>query len=429
MLRMRMSGENYTHDTATLGADPEGDNSVRLSSVLLVTPRWVRDGGVGAHVQASAALLAREGLEVHVLAAQVEPGEAFSGLTIHTSPELFNADAPMDVRLGEAGSLQPSVTHLHQVDDAGIVQFMQRLSPVVISAHGYTACTSGVYYFQPGEECTRGHGPGCVPNLIARGCAHAGNRKTMATMPRRYREVTRRLEALRRADLAVSYSSAVDRHLAANGITHRTIVPYFPTMAAKPGSGHDTRRRVVFAGRIVGSKGVDVLIRAARNVEAEFIICGEGRRLDDMRRLAEELGIGERVRFAGWLDADRLAEEFANASLVVIPSLWPEPFGLVGIEALAAGRPAVASSTGGIVDWLEHGVSGLCVPPGDELALARALNELLADPGMQQTMGAAGRRAVAERFSPETHVTALVKGYRGARSRWQSGARLTTAHA
>jgi glycosyltransferase involved in cell wall biosynthesis len=426
---MRMSGENYTHDSAILGTHPEGNSSVTLSSALLITPRWVRDGGVGAHVQASAALLAGEGLDVHVLAAQIEPGDALDGLTIHASPELFNTDAPMEVRLADAGSLQPSVTHLHQVDDAGLVQFMQRISPVVISAHGYTACTSGVYYFQPGEECTRGHGPGCVPNLMARGCAHAGNRKTMATMPRRYRQVSRALEALRRADLAVSYSSAVDRHLAANGIAHRTIVPYFPTMATKPGSGHEDRRRVVFAGRIVGSKGVDVLVRAARHVEAEFVICGEGRRLSDMRRLAEELGIAQRVRFAGWLDGDALADEFANASLVVIPSLWPEPFGLVGIEALAAGRPAVASATGGIVDWLEDGVSGLCVAPGDEAALAAALNELLADPGRQETMGAAGRRVVAERFSPQTHVTALVDGYRGARARWQSHAGLMTAHA
>jgi glycosyltransferase involved in cell wall biosynthesis len=417
---MRMSGENYTHDRAILGTHPEGNSSVTLSSALLITPRWVRDGGVGAHVQASAALLAGEGLDVHVLAAQIEPGDALDGLTIHASPELFNTDAPMEVRLADAGSLQPSVTHLHQVDDAGVVQFMQRISPVVISAHGYTACTSGVYYFQPGEECTRGHGPGCVPNLMARGCAHAGNRKTMATMPGRYRRVSRALEALRLADLAVSYSSAVDRHLAANGIAHRTIVPFFPTMTPKPGSGHDARRRVVFAGRIVRSKGVDVLIRAARDVEAEFVICGEGRRLSDMRRLAEKLGIAERIRFAGWLDADRLAEEFANASLVVMPSLWPEPFGLVGIDALAAGRPVVASATGGVLDWLEDGVSGLCVPPGDELALAAALNELLADPEKQKTMGMAGRRVVADRFSPASHLTALTSAYASARSSWQS---------
>jgi glycosyltransferase involved in cell wall biosynthesis len=245
----------------------------------------------------------------------------------------------------------------------------------------------------------------------------------MAALPGKYRGTSRGLEALRRADLAVSYSSSVDRHLATNGIARRTVVPYFPTMTPKEGSGHATRRRVVFAGRIVLAKGIDVLIRAARHVDAEFVICGEGRRLNDMRRLTQKLGIAQRVCFKGWLDADSLADEFANASLVVMPSVWPEPFGLVGIEGLAAGRPAVASSTGGIVDWLEHGVVGLRVPPGDESELARALNELLADPGRQETMGMAGRRVVADRFSPERHVAALVDGYQRARSSWQAGPR------
>jgi glycosyltransferase involved in cell wall biosynthesis len=402
-------------------AEPGDDTSVTLSEVLIVTPRWARDGGVGAHVQASGALLARQGLQVHVLAAQVEAGEPVGGLTVHHSPELFDAGSPMEKRLGGARSLLPTVTHLHQVDDPQIVEFMRQTAPVVISAHGYTACTAGVYYFSPGEECTRSHGLGCVPNLLARGCSHASHRKTIATLPGKYRRATGGLDALRRADLAVSYSSSVDRHLAANGIARRTVVPYFPTMATRPGSGHGTRRRVVFAGRIVLAKGIDVLIRAARRVDAEFVICGEGRRLQDMRDLARELGVAERVSFKGWLDAERLADEFANASLVVIPSVWPEPFGLVGIEALAAGRPAVASATGGVGDWLEDGVAGLCVPPGDEGELARALNELLADPDRQQTMGTAGRRLVAERFSPERHVTALLNGYRAARSGWESG--------
>jgi glycosyltransferase involved in cell wall biosynthesis len=115
-----------------------------------------------------------------------------------------------------------------------------------------------------------------------------------------------------------------------------------------------------------------------------------------------------------------LADELANASVVVVPSLWPEPFGLVGIEALAAGRPAVGSSTGGIGDWLEHGVSGLCVAPGDAPALARALNELLADPDRQRVMGIAGREAVAQRFSPDRHLAALLEGYRAARSTWDT---------
>ena len=104
---------------------------------------------------------------------------------------------------------------------------------------------------------------------------------------------------------------------------------------------------------------------------------------------------------------------------MVVPSIWPEPFGLVGIEALAAGRPVVASATGGIVDWLQDGVNGLAVAPGSPRALASALNELLADPARQQTMGAAGKRMVAERFTPERHVSALLQAYATARATWR----------
>jgi glycosyltransferase involved in cell wall biosynthesis len=324
----------------------------------------------------------------------------------------------MRARLGDAVADAPEVVHLHQVDDPQILTALQSAAPVVISAHGYTACTSGVYYFQPGQECTRGHGLGCVPNLLARGCAHTRHRKTL---PVKFRNATRGRSALERADLAVSYSSAVDRHLAANGIERRMLVPYFPTMPARQGSGHSGRRRVVFAGRIVWLKGIDVLIRAATRVEAEFVVCGDGRELDHMREQARRLGVEERVRFTGWLGAEELAGELADASLVVLPSLWPEPFGLVGIEAFAAGRPAVASATGGVGDWLEHGVNGLSVPPADAERLADAVNELLADPERQRLMGIAGRDTVTRKFSAETHVAALLEGYQRARTTWEAG--------
>jgi glycosyltransferase involved in cell wall biosynthesis len=215
----------------------------------------------------------------------------------------------------------------------------------------------------------------------------------------------------------------VDRHLAANGLQRRAIVPYFPTMPAKQGSGHETRRRVVFAGRMVRTKGVDVLVRAGAEVDAEFVICGEGRELPAMRELSSSLGIAERVRFAGWMDADGLAHELAEASLMVMPSLWPEPFGIVGIETFAAGRPAVASATGGIGDWLIDGTSGLAVPPGDVPALARALQDLLADPERQRRMGQAGKELVARRFTPEQHVARLREAYAAARDSWSAGRR------
>jgi glycosyltransferase involved in cell wall biosynthesis len=387
-------------------------------SVLLVTPRWTRDGGVGAHVQVSAVALAEHGVNVHVLAAQLDAGgEPPSGVTLHEAPALFDSNAPMDARLGGLRPAADAVVHLHQVDDPKIAVALRRSAPVAVSAHGYTACTSGVYYFDPGQECTRGHGVGCVPNLLARGCAHTRYRKTL---PRKFVNATRGRAALRAADVAVSYSSAVDRHLAANGLQRRAIVPYFPTMAPQRGSGHEHRRRVVFAGRMVVPKGVDVLLRAAAEVDAEFVLCGEGRELEAMRALATQLGVQERVRFSGWLDADGLAHELAEASLLVLPSLWPEPFGIVGIEAFAAGRPAVASASGGVRDWLEDGTNGIAVPPGDVQALARALDELLSDPDRQRRMGEAGRETVARSFTPAHHVAALLEAYAGAREHWRA---------
>lgn len=387
------------------------------TSVLLVTPRWTRDGGVATHVMASASALAEQGLDVSVAAARVESAPAPNVNIFHT-PELFDIEVPPERRLGEAMFSQPGAIHLHQLDEPELVSYMRRQAPVLVGAHGYTACTSGVHYFRPGQECKRAHGLGCVPNLGLRGCAHTSNPRRL---PASYRQASRGLEALRGADLAISYSSAVDRHLSVNGVTRRSVIPYFPTMAPAAGSGYATRRRVVFAGRVVAPKGVDVLIRAARAVEAEFVICGDGWRLEKTRKLAHKLGVQERVRFEGWLDAGELARELAEASVVVVPSIWPEPFGLVGIEAFAAGRPVIASSTGGIGDWLKDGVNGLSVKPGDADALARALNELLADTDRQQEMGAAGKRMVEARFSPARHVAAVVEAYAHAHSTWVSG--------
>jgi glycosyltransferase involved in cell wall biosynthesis len=386
-------------------------------AVLLVTPRWTRDGGVGAHVRASAAALARAGVSVGVLAARADGDEPPAGVSVFESPSLFDAGLAPERRLGEAAGFPASAIHVHQVDDPQLVEGLRERAPVLVSAHAYTACTAGVHHFKPGQECERGHGPGCWPNLLVRGCAHT---RRPHTLPAAYRRAGEGLAALRGADLAVCYSSAVDRHLAANRVPRRAIVPLFATTPPKLGIGHATRRRVLFAGRVVAPKGLAVLIEAIGELDAELVVCGEGWRLQAMRRLARRLGVERRVRFAGWLGAEALAQELADASVVAIPSLWPEPFGLVGIEALAAGRPVVASAGGGIGDWLQDGVNGLSVPPGEATALARALGALLDDPARQERMGSAGRRMVADRFSPERHVAALSDAYRAARGRWEA---------
>ena len=223
--------------------------------------------------------------------------------------------------------------------------------------------------------------------------------------------------------MVISYSSVIDRHLRVNGVERRALAPLFSTLPLTDHGWHEDRRRVVFAGRVVRPKGVQVLVRAASELDAEVVICGDGRDLESMRSLASRLGIEDRISFRGWLTAEALAAELAQASVVAIPSLWPEPFGLVGIETFALGRPVVASATGGIGDWLEHGANGLQVPPGNARALASALSELLDDPERQRTLGAVGRESVEARFTAAHHVTALLAAYESARTTWEGSRR------
>jgi glycosyltransferase involved in cell wall biosynthesis len=175
---------------------------------------------------------------------------------------------------------------------------------------------------------------------------------------------------------------------------------------------------VLFAGRVVPAKGLAVLVRAVARIDAELVVCGDGWQLGSLRRLARRLGIEERVTLRGWLSAAQLARELEDAAVVALPSLWPEPFGLVGIEAHLARRPVVASATGGVGEWLEDGVSGLLTPPGDVRALARALEELLGDPARCAAMGEAGRHSVLSRFTAEQHVASALAAYERARGLW-----------
>jgi glycosyltransferase involved in cell wall biosynthesis len=382
-------------------------------SVLIVMPRWVRDGGVGAHLMRSAEALAAAGVRVDVLVARIETEERVEGVELHHGPLLYKTDE-MEPRFGLALERAPDVIHLNQLDDPDVVAFLRRHGAVAISAHGYLACASGLHYFRPGNACGRAHGPGCVPNLLLRGCAH---RWDVSDYPGDYRQAGRATRALQTADIAIGYSHAMDRHLHRAGIERRRVVPYFPTLDL-PEDGAEAGRRIVFAGRMVPAKGGATLLRALRLVDAELVVCGDGVQLPKLRALAEDLGIADRVAFRGWLAPDELAREFTQAAVVAVPSLWPEPFGLVGIEGFAAGRPAVGSATGGIPEWLEDGVSGLTTPAGDVAALAAALGELLDDPERRAQMGRAGRAAVAERYSRERHLAAVLGAYGDARARW-----------
>jgi glycosyltransferase involved in cell wall biosynthesis len=166
---------------------------------------------------------------------------------------------------------------------------------------------------------------------------------------------------------------------------------------------------VLCASRLTPLKGIDELLRAfaAMRVPAKLVLAGAGNAAARLRRLTETHPARDRIIFAGHLDTDALRAAFARAAVVAVPSLWPEPFGLVGIEALAAGRPVVASGTGGMADWALKRLGVQTARPGDPAAFAAALDRSLSEPVWAERARRVGAPWVAERHGMAAHVRAM----------------------
>jgi len=174
-------------------------------------------------------------------------------------------------------------------------------------------------------------------------------------------------------------------------------------------AGSDSPVILCSARLVHPDKGVDHLLTALAELEipARCVIAGEGAARAWLEEKARDEGLGERVHFTGWLDASVLEELRTRVDLVAVPSIWDEPFGLVGLEAMAHSLPVVAFDVGGISEWLKGGETGLLVPRGDAHAFARALESLLSDPKRAERLGAAGLRLLRERYSQAAHLSRL----------------------
>ncbi len=194
-----------------------------------------------------------------------------------------------------------------------------------------------------------------------------------------------------------------------------------PSPQPTPANGREGNGlRLLAVGRLSYFKGFDVLLRAlARVPDASLVLVGDGERANALRKLAAELGVDARVRFAGRLDMDAagqalLDKAYANADIFCLPSTErAESFGIVLLEAMRAGLPVVASDIrgSGVGFVVRDGETGLLVPPGDADALAAALRRLAGDAALRRKMGDAGRARLQREFTLDRVVPRVTDVY------------------
>lgn len=176
------------------------------------------------------------------------------------------------------------------------------------------------------------------------------------------------------------------------------------------------KKIIAYVGRLEKYKGVDVLLNAMPKIleqvpDATLILAGEGSFKTKLENLVINLGIESNVKFIGFCDKDRVGKLYEESTLVVVPSIWVEAFGKVGIEAMSVGRPVVASNVGGMSDWLIDGRNGYFVSPGNHEEISDAVIKLLMNKELMEDFSK-NARLTAEKFTLENHVKLITKIYK-----------------
>lgn len=382
--------------------------------LLFVHDKFGALGGAEANILVTAAELKRRGHWIGLLHGP-STGREESGW--HHS---FDARLPLPPGSQAAAgvpravaSLRPDVIFLHKLSDLDALQALAGCgTPVVRMVHDHDLYCLRAYKYNPLTRriCTRGLSPYCV---FPCGGTIARNREGVFPVTWiGYGEKQRELALNRRFDRMIVATEFMKQEMLRNGFTDEQVEIHAPVpRPAGPGS-HSTfsdRNLIVYAGQIIRGKGVDVLLESLALVHTRFecVILGDGSHRAACEELSRRLGLAKRVQFVGFVPQAAIADYYRDASLAVMSSVWPEPFGAVGLEAMRCGLPVVAFDAGGIREWLRDQWNGFLVPWMDRRRYAAAVETLLRDKTLARTMGERGRQWVGERFGFASYVSGL----------------------
>lgn len=288
---------------------------------------------------------------------------------------------------------RPDVVHLHdlypQLSVAPVLVAANRGVPVVQTLHNYELVSASAVDHRGG--------------LLDRSDAPASIRLLRSTL-----HVARRTLHVPCVALWIAVSRFVARAYSDHGIEARVLPNFSEPTTGRDRPGFEERRGVLFVGRLTEDKGVrDATLLARRLPDVKVTVAGWGPLADAVRAAASRL---ENLEYAGFLEKDALGDRLASSRLVVVPSRWQEPAGLVALEAMAEGTPLIAYASGGLSEYVGDARAGRVIPPDAE-ALAVETRKLYGDRDNWSEMSANGRAAISGTHSPHSYVSRLEQLY------------------
>jgi glycosyltransferase involved in cell wall biosynthesis len=362
-------------------------------------------GGAERYWETLVPALTARGVDVHVMARAV--GDAGRlGVDVEAVPwgsehEPPSAEAARIVA-AELARVRPDVVVTASVFDPAVLAAVRGTVPRWLARiHDHRAfCPNGDrVYPQFSAPCTRAMGAACRRGTLLHGCVQGPRLASFRAIAARERV----RDQIATADMILVSSEHMRDISVLNGIAPERIAITPPPLpdeayAAAP-LARPAEPALLFAARLTPQKGLRSLIGALARLQPRerplLIVAGSGDEEERAAR-AEAERSGVAVSWRGKLSEAELRAAIDEATAVAVPSLWPEPFGLIGIEAQARGRPAVAYRVGGIPEWLGDG--GIAVPRGNQAALAGAIRNVFDRSAWPAFSEAAWRRSQAYRL-------------------------------
>jgi len=385
----------------------------RPMKLLFVHQHLGAFGGAEANIQLSAAELRARGHQLSLLYQKPTGKGEEAWRDLFTSCTRIETNGGADSFRNILKRDNPDAIYLHTLPDVQVLRaLVDSRVPVVRMVHDHALyCLRGYKYNVLSRKiCTRPASAACIfPCLAPIARNHDG------LFPIKWSSFSERLEQIRLNrlfDHFIVYSDYSRQELIRNGFDAAKISIHVPIESrgdAMAVSSFSDRNLILSAGQIIRGKGVDLLLRALTHVQAPFecLIFGDGNHRVHCERLCRRLGLSERVHFMGYVPRAELWQHYLDATVFAMSSVWPEPFGAVGLEAMRYGLPVVAFDAGGIKEWLIDRVNGFLVPHMDRAHFAARVEQLLRDKTLAREMGAKGAEMLRQKFDFTKYVDGL----------------------
>src|SRR5882672_3081672 len=366
--------------------------------LLFVHERFGAMGGAEVNAYLTAAELTQRGHTLGILHGEPTGKSEAGWREVFSERFLLASSSNLDVTKAALQNFQPDAVYVHKMPDLTVIKALAdsgRLLIRMVHDHDLYCMRSYKYHPLTRKICARPASAYCIFP-----CGAMLTRNRNGGWPLKWvsyfgkRKEIRLNRKFHRMIVATHY---MEQELLRNGFAPERIEVHAPvprTNGVPLESSFSQRNLLIYAGQIIRGKGVNVLLESLTKIRLSFecIILGEGSHKSHCQKLCRELGLEDRVAFKGYVSPDQMPAYYSDASVAVVSSVWPEPFGAVGLEAMRYGLPVVAFDAGGIKEWLTDGVSGFLVPHMDRAQFAARVEHLLRDKSLARQMGARGRQ-------------------------------------